>query len=78
MIMTSLATPKPRIYKSQQMADEDLVWKYAEHEPNPYHVEWQLLLDAIRQDKPHNEARRAAEADMVAPDGPHGRPHRPV
>ncbi len=29
-------------------------------------VEWQRLLDAIRQDKPHNEARRAGEADIAA------------
>ena len=43
-----------------------MAWKYAGDEPNPYQVEWQLLLDAIRQNKPHNEGRRAAEADLVA------------
>jgi hypothetical protein len=48
------------------MTKENLVWEYREVEPNPYEVEWQLLLDAIRQNKPHNESRRAAEADLVA------------
>ena len=48
------------------MAAENLVWEYRQIEPNPYDVEWQLLFDAIRQNEPHNESRRAAEADLVA------------
>jgi hypothetical protein len=28
-------------------------------------VEWDVLIDAIRQDKPHNEVRRGAEASLV-------------
>ena len=48
------------------MVKENLVWEYGQRDPNPYHAEWQLLLDAIRQDKPHNEARRAGEAEVAA------------
>jgi len=66
VIMTSLGAPKPKIYKSQNMVAEELVWEYGQRDPNPYHVEWQELVDAIRQDKPHNEAQRAGEADVVA------------
>jgi predicted dehydrogenase len=66
LIMTALGQPRPKIYKSQRMVEDEVVWKYPDNEPNPYQVEWQLLLDAIRQDKPHNEGRRAAEADLVA------------
>jgi len=66
ILMTALGQPKPKLFKSQRMVDDELLWKYGDNEPNPYHVEWQLLLDAIRQNKPHNEARRAAEADLVA------------
>ncbi len=44
---------------------------------NPYHAEWQLLLDAIRGDKPHNEARRAGEAEVAALMGRIADPHRP-
>jgi predicted dehydrogenase len=66
VLMAALNEPRPKIYKGQRMADSDLVWKYAGDDVNPYHVEWQLLLDAIRQNKPHNEGRRAAEADLVA------------
>jgi len=64
--MSNLSTPNPRIYKGQRMADEDQVWKYPEPDCNPYHQEWQVLLDAIRQNKPHNEARRAGEANLTA------------
>jgi predicted dehydrogenase len=66
VIMTDLRSPKPRIYKNQNMIEENLVWECGEPEPSPYNVEWQVLLDAIRQDKPHNEARRAGEADVAA------------
>jgi len=66
VIMASLGDPKPKIYKSQNMVKEDVVWEYPQPDVNPYHAEWQLLLDAIRQDRPHNEARRAGEADVVA------------
>lgn len=66
VLMDNLAQPKPRIYKSHDMAPANLTWEYGQNDPNPYHVEWQRLLDAIRQDKPHNEARRAGEADVAA------------
>jgi hypothetical protein len=33
---------------------------------NPWQVEWNVLLDAIRHDRPHNEARRAAYADLAS------------
>jgi predicted dehydrogenase len=66
LIMAALGQPRPKIYKSQRMVEDQVAWKYAGDEPNPYQVEWQLLLDAVRQNKPHNEGRRAAEADLVA------------
>jgi len=66
VIMSSLGQPKPRLYKSQNMVPADMIWEYAQNDCNPYHDEWQLLLDAIRQNKPHNEARRAGEAEIAA------------
>jgi predicted dehydrogenase len=66
VLMTNLAQPSPKIYNSQVMSKENLTWRYQGHDPNPYHAEWQVLLDAIRQNKPHNEARRAAEANFAA------------
>jgi predicted dehydrogenase len=65
VLMSSLGQPSPKIYKGQDMAKENLVWAYPQPDCNPYVAEWQLLLDAIRQNKPHNEARRAAEANFA-------------
>ena len=42
-----------------------MAWNYADREPNPYQVEWDVLIDAIRHDKPHNEVQRGAEASLV-------------
>jgi predicted dehydrogenase len=66
LIMATLEDPDPRIYKSQRMVDEDLIWAYGRPDCNPYHAEWQVLLSAIREDTPHNEARRAGEAEVAA------------
>ncbi|HUT14179.1 MAG TPA: Gfo/Idh/MocA family oxidoreductase [Thermoguttaceae bacterium] len=54
-----------RIYKGHNFAKEDLVWGPPE-EPNPYQLEWDDLMEAIRQDKPYNEAKRGAESSMVS------------
>ena len=34
-------------------------------ERNPYQNEWNVLIDAIRNDKPHNEAKRGVDASIV-------------
>ncbi|MHC4680469.1 MAG: Gfo/Idh/MocA family protein [Planctomycetota bacterium] len=66
VLMATLGQPEPKIYRGHNMVAENLVWEFGQPDPNPYHVEWQVLLDAIRQDKLHNEARRAGEADVAA------------
>jgi hypothetical protein len=66
VLMESLGQPKSRIYKTQNMVNENLVWEFGAADPNPYDVEWQVLVDAIRNDTAHNEARRAGEADVAA------------
>lgn len=65
VIMANLGQPQPKIYKSQKMVKDELVWEYGQPDLNPYRAEWQILVDAIRQDTPHNEARRAGEANLA-------------
>jgi predicted dehydrogenase len=66
VISTSGHTPaKCRIYKSQNFAREDLVWRYLSKEPDPYQLEWEHLMDAIRQGKHYNEVKRGAEASLI-------------
>ncbi len=66
VIMESLGDPKPRIYRGHAMESDHLVWEYGQRDNNPYIEEWQLLLDAIRNDTPHNEARRAGQANLAS------------
>ena len=66
VLMATLGEPRPKIYRGHNMTADNLLWQFEGRDPNPYVVEWQLLLDAIRQDKPHNEARRAGEAEIAA------------
>jgi predicted dehydrogenase len=66
VISTSSHSPaRCRIYKGQEFRKQDLVWAYPPPEPNPYQVEWDRLIDAIRKDKLHNEVKRGAEASLV-------------
>jgi len=66
VISTSGHTPaKCRIYKGQKFVKKDLVWHFPDKEPDPYQLEWEHLMEAIRQDKPYNEVRRGAEASLV-------------
>ncbi|MFI5457795.1 MAG: Gfo/Idh/MocA family protein [Isosphaerales bacterium] len=54
-----------RIYKGQKFTRSDLVWAFPQPEPNPYQVEWDDLIHAIRKDKLYNEVKRGAEASLV-------------
>ncbi len=66
VISTFMHTPaKCRIYKGQDFAKENLAWAFPQPEPNPYQLEWDELIDAIRNDKPFNEAKRGTEAGLV-------------
>ena len=56
---------KCRIYKGQKIDKDDLAWAFPQPEPNPYQLEWDHLIDAIRNDKPYNEVKRGAEASLV-------------
>jgi predicted dehydrogenase len=73
-IISSLghAPSHARIFKGQQIPfgrprnnDPNIVWKGPDEEPDPYQLEWDDLIAAIRQDKPYNEARRGTMASLV-------------
>ncbi len=60
------APGRVRIFKGQTYDKANEVWAYPQPEQSPYQLEWDDLVDAIRQDKPYNEVRRGAEASLVA------------
>jgi len=67
IISQSSHTPaRCKIFKGQDLTKKsDIVWAGPKEEPNPYQLEWNDLIDAIRNDKPYNEVKRGAEASLV-------------
>ena len=66
VISTASHSPaKCRIYKGHNQVRADQVWRYPPPEANPYQLEWNDLIAAIRQDRPYNEVKRGVEASLV-------------
>ena len=53
------------LYSGLTPDPKNQIWKFPARETNPYQDEWDDLLDAIRNDKPYNEAERGALASQV-------------
>ena len=62
----NIHAPKSQIYKDQQISRKNVAWKPEKEKVNPWQAEWTVLLGAIRNDIPHNEARRAALSNLGA------------
>ncbi len=56
---------KSRIFKGQSLKSEDVIWSYPQPEPNPYDVEWEDFLEAIRGNQPYNEVERSVKSSLV-------------
>lgn len=66
IVSTHVHTPgKVRTFRGQNFTRENMIWAFPQPEPNPYQLEWDDLMQAIRENKPYNEARRGAIASMV-------------
>ncbi|MEN6424627.1 MAG: Gfo/Idh/MocA family oxidoreductase [Phycisphaerales bacterium] len=66
VVSTNSHTPgKVRTYSSHLMEGVEPIWKYPQPEASPYQLEWDDLIDAIRNNKRYNEAKRGAEASLV-------------
>ena len=58
--------PTVHIYKDQRTTKSNIAWRPEAEKVSPYQVEWDVLLEAIRRDRPHNEVQRAAFANMAS------------
>jgi hypothetical protein len=56
---------KVRTFKDQAMDEKNLIWAYPQPERNPYQLEWEDLLEAVRNNKPYNEVPRGVQASLV-------------
>ena len=55
------------MYWNQSISKYSQIWESKEipGEENPYQNEWNTLIDAIRNDTPHNEVKRGVEASVT-------------
>ncbi len=66
IISTNVHTPgKVRTFPGQDFSRDKMIWAFPQPEPNPYQLEWDDLMEAIRRDQPYNEVRRGALASLV-------------
>ncbi len=66
IISTSSHSPaKCRIFDGQNMDKEKELWAFPQPERNPYQLEWDHLIAAIRNDEPYNEVDRGVMASAV-------------
>jgi predicted dehydrogenase len=54
------------LYKDQRIAKEYLVWTPEKDAYSPWQYEWNAFIASIRNDRPHNECRRAVYADIAS------------
>ena len=52
-------------YRDQRCAGDNIVWRAPRETVTPWQAEWDVLLNAIRHDRPHNEAKRAALSNLA-------------
>jgi predicted dehydrogenase len=56
---------RSKIFKGHAEKSENVIWSGPKEEPNPYQLEWDDFIDAIRNNKPYNEVERGAKASIV-------------
>jgi predicted dehydrogenase len=54
------------LFKGQKMTKENALWTSPKRQANPYQLEWNDLIAAIRDDKPYNEVECGAKASLVS------------
>ena len=63
--LTGHTPGKVRTFSDQSMNDKKMLWSYPQPERNPYQLEWEDLVDAVRKNTPYNEVKRGVEASVV-------------
>jgi predicted dehydrogenase len=54
-----------QIYKDHRIAPDNIAWKAPRKEVAPWQEEWNDLIDAVRNDRPYNEGKRAALSNLA-------------
>lgn len=67
IISTSGHAPgKCRTFSGQNFTRRDMTWEFPQPEENPYQLEWNDLIEAIKKDLPFNEVDRGVYASVAS------------
>ena len=55
-----------RIYKDQRCTRDNIAWEAPKEQLTPWQAQWNDFLDAIRNNQPFNQAKRAAMTNLAA------------
>ena len=66
VISSAAHTPsRCKIYKGHKFTNNQVAWRCPTPEPNPYQLEWNDLIAAIRNNEEYNEVERGTMASLV-------------
>ena len=54
------------LFKDQRIDKDNIAWTPAKDVYSPWQYEWNVFLDNIRRDRPHNELKRAVYSDLTS------------
>ena len=54
------------MFKDQRIEKENIAWTPTKDRYSPWQYEWNVFIDNIRKDRPHNEVKRAVYSDLTS------------
>ncbi len=54
------------MFKDQRIERSNIAWTPTKDAYSPWQYEWNVFIDSIRNDRPHNEIRRAVYSDLTS------------
>jgi predicted dehydrogenase len=54
------------LFKDQRIEKDNIAWTPEKDAYSPWQYEWNVFIDSIRNDRPHNEIRRAVYSDLTS------------
>ena len=54
------------LFKDQRIEKDNIAWTPKKDAYSPWQYEWNVFIDSIRNDRPHNEVKRAVYSDLTS------------
>jgi predicted dehydrogenase len=61
----NIHAPTVHLFKDQRIAKDNIAWSPEDDAFSPWQYEWNDFIASIRNDRPHNEAKRALYSDLT-------------